>query len=377
MDIPYGRQSISDEDIQAVASALSSDWLTMGPLVDQFETALMEKTESPFACAVSNGTAALHTAYSVLDFKPGDEIITTPLTFVATASAAIIAGANVKFGDVERETGNLDPDSVIPLISSKTRAITVVDYAGNPANLSKFRDICDKNGLYLIEDAAHSIGSTYQGTPVGSIADLTTFSFFPTKNMTTGEGGAVTGSSSKFQTLTKRFRSQGMVRNPAELRSPEEGPWHQEVHKLGLNYRLPDVLCALGINQLKRLEIFKNRRKEIFDFYSKSLQGLEGLTLPKASPGSDPMWHLYPIRVPSKFRKKFFEHMRQSGILVQVNYLPVYWHPYFEDLGYRRGASPLAEDYYKEEVSIPMHVNLQESDLARIVETIHEFFKSL
>ena len=248
--IPYGRHSINDDDIAAVVAALKSDWLTTGPLVEEFESALEKVVGAP-CITVSSGTAALHCAYAAIGLRPGDEVITPPITFVATQATAALFGATIVFADVLPDTANIDPQAVAAAITSRTKAIVAVDYAGHPADLDELRAIADRHGIYLIEDAAHSIGSIYKGRSVGSISDITTFSFFPTKNLTTGEGGAVASIHPELLEKAKRFSRQGLVRNSNEFKITDQGPWHQEVHEFGLNYRLPDLLCALGISQLE------------------------------------------------------------------------------------------------------------------------------
>jgi dTDP-4-amino-4,6-dideoxygalactose transaminase len=254
--IPYGRHSIYDADIEAVVKALRSDWLTTGPLVEDFEAALEKVVGAP-CISVSSGTAALHCAYAAIDLQPGDEVITPPITFIATQATAAFFGAKIVFADIQSDTANIDPQAAEAAITPRTKAIVAVDYAGHPADLDELRAIADRYKIYLIEDAAHSIGSTYKGRAVGSIADITTFSFFPTKNLTTGEGGAVASIHTELLEKAKRFSRQGLVRSPNEFKITDQGPWHQEVHEFGLNYRLPDLLCALGISQLRRLDDFK------------------------------------------------------------------------------------------------------------------------
>lgn len=371
MTIPYGRQWIDDSDVDAVISALRSDWLTTGPAVTAFEDAVARTAGSDAAVAVSSGTAALHTAYAAAGIGAGDDVITTPLTFVATAATAIQLGARVTFADITPDTGNLDPAAVSDAVSECTRVVAAVDYAGHPAAIDDLSRVAHAAGAILLEDAAHSIGSTLDARPVGSLADVTTFSFFPTKNLTTAEGGAVATSDLALAARARRYRTHGLVREVDDQRHPDEGSWHQEVHEFGLNYRLPDVLAALGSSQLRRLAEFKARRRVIFDRYSAELGDL-GLTLPTRRENADPMWHLYPLRVPAADRRRIFEELRARGILVQVNYIPVYWHPVFEDLGYRRGLCPVAEQYYREEISLPMFAALSDDDQSRVIDAVRE-----
>jgi dTDP-4-amino-4,6-dideoxygalactose transaminase len=367
--LPYGRQSIDQSDVEAVVEALTSDWLTTGPRVAGFEADIAAVAGAP-AVTVTNGTTALHTAYAAAGVGPGDEIVTTPMTFVATASTAMLHGAKVLFADVEDETANIDPAAVEALVTERTRAIGAVDYAGHPAEYDTLRKIAERVDAVVIGDAAHAIGSTYHGRPVGTLADLTTFSFFPTKNLTTAEGGAVASTRADLLDRARTFRNIGMVREPAQLRHPDEGGWYYEVQGLGLNYRLPDVLCALGSSQLRRLPAFKARRQELTARYDALLGDVPGLRLPVQREGVDPMRHLYPVRVLDGRRREVYDRMRAAGILVQVNYIPVYWHPIFEDLGYRRGLCPVAEAFYAEELSLPLFYDLTDADQDRVVEVL-------
>lgn len=369
--ISYGRHDINAEDIESVASALASDWLTTGPLVGDFERDLEGFTGGVATVAVSSGTAALHCAYAAAGLGPGDEVITPPLTFVATQAAAVHLGATPVFADVRSDSGNLDPDAVRAAITPRTAAIVAVDYAGHPADMNELRAIAEVNGLVLIEDAAHSLGSELGGVPVGSLADITAFSFFPTKNITTGEGGAVASSSDELLIAARRFSHQGLIRESGLQMYPNEGPWHQEVHHFGLNYRLPDVLAALGSSQLRRLPAFKARRREIKRAYDMAFSesGLE-LTIPYCHPAADPVWHLYPLRVPAASRRRLYEGLRARGIYVQVNYMPAYWHPAFDPQDFPRGLCPVAERFYSEELSLPIHTQLTDSDVTRVVEAV-------
>lgn len=368
--LPYGRQSIDESDIKAVSDALRSEWLTTGPKVDEFEAAISDIAGGSHAVAVTSGTAALHVAYVAAGIKPGDEIVTTPLTFVATAATAAIAGAKVVFADIDPATGNLALDAAAAAVTPRTRAITAVDYAGLPVDASAFNRLAHDAGAVFIEDAAHSVGSSLHGEPVGKIADLTTFSFFPTKNMTTAEGGAVVTPREDLALRARRFKGQGLVREKSELRYPDEGAWHQEVHEFGLNYRLPDVLCALGISQMAKLDGFRKRRQEIHDTYNAAFAGNENLMLPQTTDGAAPAWHLYPLRVEASRRRSIFDELRSRGIGVQVNYIPAYWHPVFEDLGYRRGMCPEAELYYQQEISLPLYPGLTDSEVNTVVDQV-------
>lgn len=368
--LPYGRQSVDEADIAAVVQALRSDWLTTGPAVDRFETDLSGWTGGVPCVAVTSGTAALHTAYAALGVGAGDEVVTTPMTFVATASCASLLGARVVFADIEEDTYNLDPAAAAAAVTTRTKVIAAVDYAGHSADYDALARVARSAGAHLLADAAHSIGGTYRGRPVGSLADCTTFSFFPTKNLTTAEGGAVACADPDIERRARTFRTIGLVRDRSAHRYPDEGPWHQEVHELGVNYRLPDVLSALGSSQLTRLPTFKARRAELVARYRILLADVDGVHLPAQRPDVDPVWHLFPVRIQDGRRRAVFEAMRAAGVGVQVNYIPAYWHPYYEDLGYRRGMCPRAEAFYREELSLPLYVGLTDADQDRVVEQL-------
>ncbi len=376
MIIPYGKQFLDELDYKSVLEALKSDWLTTGPLVEKFENLLAQMVGAPTIC-VSSGTAALHCAYAAIELESGDEIITPPITFIGTQATAYQMGAKIVFADVQEDTGNIDPKSVERLVTPRTKAIVAVDYAGHPADLFELRAIADKYQVYLIEDAAHSLGSKYHDVSVGGIADITTFSFFPTKNITTAEGGAVASKNSDLLERARKFSRQGLIREEKNFKIKSEGPWHQEVHNFGLNYRLPDVLCALGISQLEKMPSFKRQRSEIFYNYSKNIIDNENLKLPVCRSYVEPVWHLYPVRVKPIHRRFVFEKMRENNINVQVNYLPVYWHPVFERLGFKRGLCPVAENFYLSEISIPIYAGLELESQNRIIESLNEIIISI
>ncbi|NUS74555.1 MAG: aminotransferase class V-fold PLP-dependent enzyme [Corynebacteriales bacterium] len=369
--LPYGRHWVADEDINAVNDVLRGDWLTTGPAVDALEAEL-EKVAGAPAVTVSSGTAALHAAYGGLGLGPGDEVITTPMTFIATASAAAMLGAKVHFADISEDTANIDPGAVDALLSPRTAVVAGVDYAGHPIDADALLPLCDKVGALLVEDAAHSIGGTYKGRPVGSLADITTFSFFPTKNLTSGEGGAVVSPHADVLKEIRRFARIGRLADASEHRHQDEGPWWYEMPTFGINYRLPDILCALGLSQLQRLSSFVTRRSELVARYHELLADVPGLRLPTQRPEVDPAWHLFSVRVQGGRRKEVFEAMRAAGIGVQVNYIPVYWHPVFEDSGYQRGLCPVAEQYYAEQLSLPLFAAMTNADQDRVVETLRK-----
>lgn len=368
--LPYGRQSISEDDIEAVVQVLRGDWLTTGPAVTAFESALGALAGGHRVVSASSGTAALHMCYTAAGVGRGDEVVTTPMTFVATASAASVCGATVVFADVEEDTGLLDPAAVADVVSGRTRVIAAVDYAGHPADYDALQSVADHVGALTLGDAAHSVGGTYKGRPVGDLADMTALSFFPTKNFTTGEGGAAVFKDAALARRAHEFHFIGLVRDQERFQITGEGPWHQEVHELGLNYRLTDIGSALGLAQLKRLARFKQRRAEIRRRYNDALSTVQGVRIPVQRAEVDPVWHLYPLRIRDGRRREVFDKLRSAGIGVQVNYMPVYWHPVYADAGYRRGMCPAAEAYYSEELSLPLFSDLSDSDVDRVIDLV-------
>jgi len=373
--IPYGRHDIDEADIAAVVEVLAGDWLTTGPAVERFEEALAEWTGGAPTVSVSSGTAALHTAYVAAGLGPGDEVITPPITFVATQAALMHLGATPVFADVEADTALIDPAAVEAAITARTKAIVAVDYAGQAADMDGLRAIADRHKLLLIEDAAHSLGSKYKGRAVGSLADITTFSFFPTKNITTGEGGAVASPHPDILDKARRFGRQGLVRDQDHFVITTEGPWHQEVHEIGLNYRLTDIHAALGLSQLSRLAEFRGRRAQIKERYDEALAEIPGIEIPSQCADVEPMWHLYPLRVPTELRRETFESLRRSGVGVQVNYLPAYRHPALAHLA-RPEEFPASEEFYAREISLPLHAKLTREEVQGIARNVAEFAPS-
>ena len=367
--IPYGRQLVDDDDIAAVTTSLRSGWLTTGPAVDTFEAELSSVAGAP-AVAVSSGTAALHAAYAAAGVGPETELVTTPMTFVATAAVACALGARVRFVDVDDRTLNLDPEAVGAACSSATRVVAPVDYAGHPADLEPLKAQAHAVGALLVEDASHSLGAEYRGRPIGAVADMTTFSFHPVKLITTGEGGAVATGNAELERTVRRFRTHGLVRDPDSHRMQGEGAWHQEVHELGLNYRLADPLAALGTSQLRKLSRFIDRRTELARRYHSNLASVEGIRLPITLEDVRHAWHLYPIRVLEGRRRHVFDFLRSKGIGVQVHYLPVHLHPVFSDMGYEKGSCPVAEQAYDELISLPLFPDLTDDLQDRVMEEL-------
>jgi dTDP-4-amino-4,6-dideoxygalactose transaminase len=369
--INYGRHSISRKDIRAVKRILRGDWLTIGPEVSLFEKDLKEYIGCD-TIVVSSGTAALHCAYRAIGINPGDEVITPSITFIATQATAVQSGARIVFADVNPKTGLIDPNSVKALITNKTKAVVAVDYAGIPADIEALRKLCDANGLILIQDASHSIGATYKNTKIGSLADITIFSFFPTKNMTTGEGGAISSGNQEYLEKARLFARQSVIREPSKFLLEVSGGWHHEFHSFGLNYRLTDVMSALGRTQLKRLDSFIKRRREIADFYFDSLGQGTNIELPIIEPHVEPAWHFFPILVNPDQRSFVFKKLHASDIRVQVNYIPVHTQPVFASLGYLAECCPGANEFYSREISLPIHPELTNQDLKRITNRVLE-----
>ena len=371
--LPYGRQSVEESDIQAVVEVLRSDWLTTGPKVAEFEEAFAERVGAAYAVSFSSGTAALHAAAFAAGIKAGDEAITTPLTFAATANCLLYQGATPVFADVCADTLNLDPEQVAKKISSKTRAILPVDYAGHPADLNAIIELARRHGMVVIEDGCHALGAEYEGKKIGSIADMTVFSFHPVKHITTGEGGMVTTGDAKFAETLRRFRNHGISSEARQRQNA--GQWHYEMVLLGFNYRLPDFACALGLEQLKRLDANVKRRREIAAIYARAFAEIAGVVAPTVRPGANPAWHLYPIRLDleklTADRAQIFRALRAENIGVNVHYIPVHWHPYYRDhFGYRGGEFPEAEDAYSRLISLPMFHAMTDQDVSDVITAV-------
>jgi UDP-4-amino-4,6-dideoxy-N-acetyl-beta-L-altrosamine transaminase len=368
--LPYGHQTVDSDDVEAVVRVLKSDYLTTGPEVAAFEADLVAVSGATHAAVLNSGTSALHAAYSVIGLGPGDEIVTSPMTFAATGNAALYLGARPVFVDVDSSSGLIDPALVEDAITSHTRAIVAVDYTGQPADYGALRKIAERHDVPVVADAAHSLGATDAGRPVGTLADVTALSFHPVKLITTGEGGAVLTDDPEIHSRVLEFRSHGMVYDRSRL-SRDEGPWYVEMQSLGFNYRLSDIQCALGRSQLAKLPSFLARRRAIADRYDRDLASVSGLELPGRRVGAESAWHLYVVRVaqPSR-RRAFFEALRGRGLGVQVHYLPVYRHPFYQRLGYPKGLCPRTEDFYARAVSLPIFPALTDADVARVVETV-------
>lgn len=376
--IPYSRQYITKDDLKAVERVLKSDWLTQGPVVEKFEKAIARYAGARFAVVFSSGTAALHAAYFAIGLKKGDEIITSSLTFAATANAALWQGARVVFVDIDAKTGNLDPKEVEKKITLRTKAIVPVDYAGLPVELDEFKKIAKQHKLFLIEDAAHALGATYGGKKIGSISDMTMFSFHPVKSITTGEGGAIVTNHKDFYEKMLLFRSHGITKGSKKFLNKKRGDWYYEMQELGLNYRMTEMQAALGISQLKKLPAFLKSRKIIAARYQKEFEQRDKFIIPRENKNMQSAWHLYPLRLSAPYVKKrdeIFSKLRSAGIGVQVHYIPVYWHPYYRKLGYKKGLCPKAEEFFRSEISIPIFPTLSLKNQTYIINNIFANFK--
>lgn len=378
----YGHQYVDEADVKAVTEVLTSDYLTCGPKVTELEKRLCALTGAKYAVACSNGTAALHIAALAAGVCEGDEVITTPITFAASANCALYCGARPVFADINPRTYNISPESVEKKLTDKTKAVVAVDFTGQAVELEPLLKLCREHGIVLIEDGAHSIGTKYNGRPVGSIADMTTFSFHPVKTVTGGEGGAVLTNDEKLYERLLLFRSHGITRENALLEHASCGAWYYEQIDLGYNYRITDIQCALILSQLDKLEGFAKRRKEIVQRYNEAFGKMPELFVQEEIKESDTTRHLYILRiVPERLRidrKGFFEALAAENIMCNVHYIPVYWHPYYEKLGYQKGLCPNAEKLYNEIVSLPLYYALTDKDVEDVIAAVRkivEYYK--
>lgn len=366
MYIPYGRQYIDEEDIQAVVETLKSDYLTTGPKIDEFEKIVAEYVGAKYAVAVSNGTAALHIACLAIGLKEGDEVITTPNTFAASANCVLYCGASPVFADINPDTLNINTRDIRNKINKRTKAIIAVHFAGQPCDMDEIHAIAKEYNLIVIEDAAHALGAEYKGHKIGSLSDMTTFSFHPVKHITTGEGGMITTNNEDLYRKLKMFRTHGITRD-TELMVNNEGSWYYEQLYLGYNYRITDIQCALGISQMKKLNHFIKRRNEIVNIYNQAFQNNDEIILPIILDGCISSWHLYVIQLKSLNRKFVFDQLRQNNIGVNVHYIPVYKHPYYRDNGYANVKCLEAELYYSRCISLPIYPNLSVAEQEYII----------
>ena len=370
----YGHQYIDDDDIQAVVDVLKSDYLTCGPKIQEAEDKLCEITGAKYAVLCSNGTAALHIACQAAGVSAGDEGITTPITFAASANCALYCGAKPVFADINEETYNIDPACVEALTTEKTKAVVAVDYTGQSVELDRLLEHCHKHHIALIEDGAHVIGTRYKGQCNGSIADMTTLSFHPVKTVTCGEGGAVLTNSEEYYKKLLLFRAHGITRDISQMEHESDGPWYYEQIALGMNYRMTDIQAALLISQLNKLPAFSKRRKEIVKAYDEAFKELPQIVVQKEIPESDTTRHLYILRInPEKLsigRKEFFEALAAENVCCNVHYIPTYYFPYYEKLGYQKGLCPKAEKLYDEMLSLPLYYAMSDQDVQDVITAI-------
>ncbi len=372
--IYYGRQYIDEQDVTAVETVLRSDLVTCGPKVEELERKLCEVTGAKYAVMVSSGTAALHLAAMAAGIQKGDEAIVTPMTFAASANCILYCGGTPVFADIRPDTYNIDPESIRAHITEKTKAVVVVDFTGQAVELDEIRQICDEHKLVLIEDAAHAIGTKYKGRKIGSIADLTTFSFHPVKTVTAGEGGAVTTNDEETYHRLLRLRTHGITRRREEMLHPTDALWYNEQVELGYNYRMTDFQAALLISQLSKLDRFIRRRKEIVKRYDEAFSQCPELIVQKEIADSDTARHLYIIQLnPERLtctRRQFFDALYAENVCPQVHYLPVYRHSYYEKLGYPAGLCPEAERLYENIMSIPLYYGLSDEDVESVIAAV-------
>jgi len=373
--LPYGHQWIDDEDIKAVSDILHSDWITQGSKVVEFEKEFANYVGAPYAVAVSSGTAALHTACFAAQIKKGDEAITTPITFAASANCVLYQGGIPVFADIREDTLNIDPEEIKKKITSDTRAIIPVDFTGQPVDLEKILQIARKNNLIVIEDASHALGATYKDSKIGSISDMTIFSFHPVKHITTGEGGMITTNNKEYYERLILFRTHGITKDKGKLLN-YDGPWYYEMQELGYNYRLTDFQCALGISQLKKIDIIIQRRREIVQKYNYEFKSVPEIKIPQITPaGSNPAWHIYIIQLNldrlKVDRREIFEALRAENIGVNVHYIPVHLQPYYQKrFGYHPGDFPKAENYYSRAITLPVFPKMSDKDIGDVVAAV-------
>jgi UDP-4-amino-4,6-dideoxy-L-N-acetyl-beta-L-altrosamine transaminase len=367
-------------DINSVVNVLKSDYITQGPRISEFEESLAEYCDSKYAVCFNSGTSALHASYYALGIRGGDEVITSPITFVATSNAALYLDAHPVFTDVEKSTGNMDVSLVEEKITSKTKLIIPVHYSGNPVDLKNLSEIAVDHNLCMVEDAAHALGASYDGKFIGNsgYSEMSIFSFHPVKHITTGEGGMVLTDNKDYYDKLVMFRSHGVTKD--NLQGEPDGDWYYEMQLLGFNYRITDIQAALGLSQLLKLPSFVERRRSIAERYDTAFKGNEFFkTIPRSSYGLS-SYHLYPILINSEYRdrkREIFSKLRLEGLGVQVHYIPVYLQPYYQNLGYRRGSCPVAEDFYQCEISIPMYPALSDSDVDYVISKVFKVFHNL
>lgn len=368
--IPYGRHCIEKDDIDAVVMALQEDYIATGPGIAEFENEFAKYVGAKYAVAVSSGTAALHASCFAIGIKEGDEVITTPMTFVASAHCVLYCGGTPVFADIDEKTYNIDPYEIEKKVTNRTKAIIPVHFTGQPCDMNAIHKIAEKHGLKVIEDAAHASGAEYYGEKIGALSDLTIFSFHPVKHMTTCEGGMITTNDEELYQKLKSFRAYCLTKDPILFQRKNTDPWYYEVQGLGYNYRLSDVMCALGRSQLKKLDKFVAKRRAVAARYNAELNDTKGIILPYQAEGCNSSWHLYTIQIKEGRRCEVYTKMKASGIGVDVHYVPVYKHPYYQKNGYQQVCCPNAEQVYNQILSIPIFYGLSEEQQTYVIETI-------
>lgn len=372
--LPYGKQWIFKKDIKAVSDVLSSDWITQGPKVEEFEGRLAKYCGAKYAVVVSSATAGLHLACLCAGLKKGSEGVTSPLTFLASSNSIIYCGAKPVFCDIDKDTKCIDVKLLEKKITNRTKVIIPVDFSGHPADLDQIKKIAKRKNIIVIEDAAHALGAKYKNKNIGSISDMTVFSFHPVKHITTGEGGAILTNSKYFYEKLKVLRTHGIIKDDKKFIFKSPGQWYYEMQELGFNYRLTDFQCALGIKQLEHLDFFVSKRRELADYYNYLLKDVKGIVLPKESKWAYSSYHLYTVSFENQsIRKKVFEGLYQSGINSQVHYIPVYLQPYYRNaFKYKEGLCPRAEEYYNTSLSLPIFAKMDKRDVKRVCERLKE-----
>lgn len=370
--LPYGHQWIDDEDITAVAEVLKTDWITQGPKIEEFEKKVAEYCGAKYAVAVSSGTAALHAACAVAEISDGSEVITTPITFAATANAIIYCGGKPVFADIREDTLNIDPDEIRRRISFRTKAILPVDFAGHPSDLDEIIAIAKERNLVVIEDATHALGAEYKGRRIGSLADMTVLSFHPVKHITTGEGGMLLTDNRDSYEKLKVFRHHGIVKDNLDI-----GPWHYAIYEPGYNFRITDFQCALGLSQMNKLDRFIQRRREIAATYNRAFAEVEEIITPLEEDYVKAVYHIYVIQLRTEMlkvgRKEIFEALRAENIGVNVHYVPLNLQPFYQrEFGYKKGDYPKAESYYERAITLPVFPRMTDSDVEDVIEAMRK-----
>lgn len=370
MKIPYGRQTIEEDDIAAVVEVLKSDYLTTGPKIAEFEGLVAEYTGARYAVAISNGTAALHAACYAAEIGEGDEVIISSVTFAASANCVLYCGGTPVFADINARTYNIEIEDIRKKITDKTKAIIAVHLAGQPCDMDAIHALAKEYQLVVIEDAAHALGSEYKGRKIGGLSQMTTFSFHPVKPITTGEGGMITTNDETFYKKLMLFRSHGITREEELMTGESQGGWYYQQVALGYNYRMTDIQCALGCSQMKKLDRFLEKRRELVKRYNRAFEACEAIITPYQREDTASGWHLYIIQVPRHDRRKVFEQLQEAGIGVNVHYIPVYLHPYYQEHGYEGTHCKHAEELYSHMISLPLYPGLTKEQQNRVIEEV-------